>query len=67
MVYLYILYAFIMISHFLCACIFKSLYFLFLHSLESCQSVTQSFVLSICMYVPVHFLIKYLYLSDSAS
>ena len=68
-VYLYILYAFVMLSHFLCACIFESLYFLSLHSLQSSLvSVSfQSFVLSICMYVPVHFLIKYLYLSDSAS
>ena len=41
--------------------------FFTVYSLESCQSVIQSFVLSICMYVPVHFLIKYLYLSDSAS
>ena len=67
--YIYLYIALVMLSHFLCAHIFKALYFLSSQStfLSVCHSVTQSFMLSICMYAPVHFLIKYLYLSDSAS
>lgn len=67
-IYQYILYhALVMLSHFVCAHIFKALYFLSLHSPVLSVSLSHSVFCALCMYALVHFLIEYLYLSDSAS